>query len=397
MYGLVLEGGGARGAYHIGAYRALEELDMVKDITVVTGTSIGSINGALIVQDDVDIAEKLWRELTYSMVIKADDKTIYSLIHNKDIRNLPRDLSKIVDVIVQGGFDISPLKNLLSTYIDEEKIRKSRMRLGLVTVNVSDRKSLELYIEEIPEGELENYLLASSYLPGFKFEPLNGKYYIDGGFHDRMPVNMLKRTDVSKAIVIRTYKDRIDKSFLNNEDIIIVEPREELFEIYDFTSANAEYGISLGYYDTLKVFRGLMGYKYYIEPFNESYAYNLLTCDFEKMVRINSILKYEEGSPYRNYFEKSLPKLFELLQSKGDYTDLLIRAMERRLTSLNIDEFKIFKIEELLEMVKNTKYGRQSGDESIIKSFISKINPVNILNSEEIIDSVIDILFEETV
>lgn len=42
MYGLVLEGGGARGAYHIGAYRALEELDMVKDITVVTGTSIGS-------------------------------------------------------------------------------------------------------------------------------------------------------------------------------------------------------------------------------------------------------------------------------------------------------------------------------------------------------------------
>ena len=44
MIGLVLEGGGAKGAYHIGAYRALSELGI--QIDGVVGTSIGAINAA---------------------------------------------------------------------------------------------------------------------------------------------------------------------------------------------------------------------------------------------------------------------------------------------------------------------------------------------------------------
>lgn len=396
MYGLVLEGGGARGSYHIGAYKALEDLGITDEISVVTGTSIGSINGAMIVQGDADYAEKMWREAIYSMAVKVDDELVYDLIHgDKSIKNLPRDLSSIVNVFSKGGLDITPLKELLNAKVDEEKVRNSKMKLGLVTVNISDLQPLELYIDEIPEGELVNYLIASSYLPGFKMEPLSGKYYLDGGFYDRMPIKMLKRVDVDKAIAIRTHKDKVDKEILNNENIIMVEPKQELFGIYDITPENGVYGLNLGYYDTMRTFKNLYGEKYYIEPFEEEFAFEFFNRDVEVMKRVNGIMKNEEGSVYRNYYEKSIPTLFKILNiDDGNLSDLLIAALEVRLTSLEVDQFKIYTVEELLEKVKGSQFCQMEDRESILAILVSRINPVNILNSEEIITNVLDILFE---
>ncbi|HMM69555.1 MAG TPA: patatin-like phospholipase family protein, partial [Gudongella oleilytica] len=53
MYGLVLEGGGAKGSYHVGVYKALLEEGI--PIGGVAGTSIGALNGAMIVQGDFEI------------------------------------------------------------------------------------------------------------------------------------------------------------------------------------------------------------------------------------------------------------------------------------------------------------------------------------------------------
>ncbi len=55
-YGIVLDGGGARGAYQIGAWKALKEAGI--KINAVAGTSVGALNGALICMDDVENAEK---------------------------------------------------------------------------------------------------------------------------------------------------------------------------------------------------------------------------------------------------------------------------------------------------------------------------------------------------
>lgn len=56
-YGLVLEGGGAKGAYQIGAWKALREAGV--KIRGVAGTSVGALNGALICMGDMDRAEGL--------------------------------------------------------------------------------------------------------------------------------------------------------------------------------------------------------------------------------------------------------------------------------------------------------------------------------------------------
>ena len=72
-YGIVLEGGGAKGAYQVGAWKALREAGV--KIKAVAGTSVGALNGALICMDDIDRAEKLWKNIRYSSIMDL------SLIH----------------------------------------------------------------------------------------------------------------------------------------------------------------------------------------------------------------------------------------------------------------------------------------------------------------------------
>ena len=70
-YGLVLDGGGARGAYQIGAWKALVEAGV--KLNAVAGTSVGALNGALICMGDIEKAENIWREMTFSRVMDVDD------------------------------------------------------------------------------------------------------------------------------------------------------------------------------------------------------------------------------------------------------------------------------------------------------------------------------------
>ena len=69
-YGLVLEGGGAKGAYQIGAWKALKEAGV--KIRGVAGTSVGALNGALVCMGDVERAENLWKDISNSMVMDED-------------------------------------------------------------------------------------------------------------------------------------------------------------------------------------------------------------------------------------------------------------------------------------------------------------------------------------
>ena len=78
MRGLVLEGGGAKGCYQIGAYKALMEMGITFDYVV--GTSIGAINAAMICQGDWEIAYKLWENISYEDVISLKDNDINSIL-----------------------------------------------------------------------------------------------------------------------------------------------------------------------------------------------------------------------------------------------------------------------------------------------------------------------------
>ncbi len=83
-YGLVLEVGGAKGAYQIGAWKALRE-EGVK-IRGLSGVSVGALNGALICMDNPELAEEIWENISYSQIMDVDDDRMDSVIRG-DLKN----------------------------------------------------------------------------------------------------------------------------------------------------------------------------------------------------------------------------------------------------------------------------------------------------------------------
>ena len=102
-FGLVLEGGGGRGAYQIGACKAIKEMGL--EISMVAGTSVGALNGAMVVQGDIDAAYDIWHELRPDRVIRLDDD-LYRKIAASDYR--PDTLRQLVryirNVLAEGGW-----------------------------------------------------------------------------------------------------------------------------------------------------------------------------------------------------------------------------------------------------------------------------------------------------
>ena len=155
MYGLVLEGGGAKGAYHVGAYKALRELNI--EIGGVAGTSIGAINGAMMVQGDYDLLEKVWFSVNSYDLFDLDLENI----------NFSYLLHQSKEILANRGLDTSRMRELFDTYIDEEKIRSSDKDFGIVTINLTDKKPMELMKEDIPPGKLVDFLIAKCKSSGF--------------------------------------------------------------------------------------------------------------------------------------------------------------------------------------------------------------------------------------
>ena len=200
-YAIMLDGGGARGAYQIGAWKALREAGV--KVNAVAGTSVGALNGAFICMDDVEKAEKVWSEITFSKVMDVDDIWMERLFRKEN--TLTEVLREIWKTLADGGVDVTPLRRLIHENVDEKKIRQSGIEFCLMTFSVSDMKELDLSIEDIPEGMLEDFLLASAYLVGFKNEKLHGKTYIDGGVINNVPMGALVDRGYENIIQIRIY------------------------------------------------------------------------------------------------------------------------------------------------------------------------------------------------
>ena len=262
-YGLVLDGGGARGAYQIGAWKALSEAGV--KISAVAGTSVGALNGALICMGDVEKAEHVWEEMTFSKVMDVDDDWMERLFRREiAIRELMKELMK---KLKDGGVDINPLKELIQQVLDESKIRNSGIDFSLLTFSLSDMKELDLTLNEIPEGMLADFLLASAYLLGFKNEPLHGKTYLDGGVINNVPLNSLVKRGYKDIITVRIHgPGREPKVHLDDEtEVYEISPRVELGSILEFHGIRSRQNLKIGYYDAKRIIYGLKGLIYYID------------------------------------------------------------------------------------------------------------------------------------
>ncbi len=264
-YGLVLAGGGGKGAYQLGAWKALKEMDVRFD--AIVGASIGSINGALIAADEYEKAVDMWNNISIDkgLRISSELPDPENLLSKKNWGTLFREFIK------NGGLDASPAKDFVSQYIDEEKVRASMIDFGMIAVQLSQPNGkYELFLEDIPEGELVDYLLASANVPFANNIGPEGEKYLDGGAYDNVPVMSLKKRGYNKLIVvdISNIKGVGHTLDIVNSQITYIRPydMEELGSTFDFDPATVEKRILLGYYDTKKAFSQLLGRIYYFLP-----------------------------------------------------------------------------------------------------------------------------------
>lgn len=240
-YAIVFSGGGARGAYEMGVWKALNELGI--QIEAVAGTSIGSINGALYVQGDFVSALNVWNELSPDTVFDAD-------------------LS-----MFEKYRDLSRMKKLIEENINEKKIRDSNIRYALVTYNLSDLNDETVFVEDIPEGKLIDYLMASANHPIFKRYKIDGKTYIDGGVYNNLPAKPLVEAGYRNLIIVDV-RDPLAKTSQKYDTvrtfIINIKPKNNLRGVMNFSKESIQENLTYGYYDTLKAFGKYRSSYYYI-------------------------------------------------------------------------------------------------------------------------------------
>lgn len=294
MKAVVLSGGGSKGSYQIGVWKALRKLHIKYDI--VTGTSVGALNGALMVQNSFKKACKLWKKIDMKLLF-CDAAT--ESRKKVDILNMYR-----VNFFKHGGMDVENLQNLIKSLIKQDVFYQSRINYGLVTVNLSGKKAMQLEKKNIPKDKLADYLMASaSCYPAFQKKDIDGKKYIDGGLFDNLPINFAASLGADDIIAVDLcapgFKQRIKNK--KNLHIVTIKPNNKLSNFLDFNKEGAKKNIRYGYNDTMKIYGKYFGYKYtfkkrnfssLIDEYQDIFLYN-----FKKVMntkKLSTLFKLEE-------------------------------------------------------------------------------------------------------
>lgn len=252
--GLVLAGGGAKGSYQVGAYRALKELGWQPDI--ITGTSVGCLNAALFVLDKVSEAEELWKNLDIHGVLEMPDgKT-------------PEELQNfLLDTVRSGGLDLEPLGDVIDRYLDEDALRTAPVRYGLVMTEMNTLKSVQLPLDQIPQGRLKEYMMASSAcFPALRPRTIDGVKYIDGGWRDNMPLTLAASMGATELVAVDIEGVGYNKPNRTGLPTRVIRSHWDLGPMFDFDGVRAVRNMALGYLDTLRVFGRVGGTAYALLP-----------------------------------------------------------------------------------------------------------------------------------
>lgn len=262
---LVLGGGGSKGAYQVGAYRALRELGL--SFSLVTGVSIGALNGAMIVQGDFDKASTLWESLDVEKVIGKGLNLTTDIDYY--FNNVQKLLPFLKSYTQNKGMDTAPLWEIITTHLDYAKLSSSAMDFGLLCVEVPSFQACEQTKATLSKQSLAHWVMASaSCFPAFPIYNINGKSYIDGGYYDNLPIDLAFKMGASEVIAISLHNDFVTK-YDSNPLVRHIRPSRYLGTMLDFSQDSIARNIKLGYLDTKRYFGKLVGLRFAFMPLDE--------------------------------------------------------------------------------------------------------------------------------
>lgn len=396
---IALGAGGARGAYQIGAWKALRELGV--DYDIVVGSSIGSVNGVAMVQDDYDLALNLWKNISVDKIFAGDVDLDFE--PQDIIGSTEKLVSLLIKILINKGLDISPFLDLLNDIVDEDKVRASAREFGIVALRVPLIKGMEITKEKMKVGYMAKYILASSSaFPVFPVCEVNGNKYIDGGYYDSLPINFARNLGAEEVVAIDVSLSTTHEEELSSNDVIYIKSAWSLGPFLDFDNESIMRNMDLGYNDTMKAYGKYRGFRYTFllndeESFNDvalALKKGIEKVDHEmnsqKYKRIRNILnsknlldyiaKYtdnKELSPYEYLLraEEICAELFtQNPQEIYDFISLKDQLMSHFNNPRKVDYEKIFNnLSSIMSIMELYEYIKQISNEEIIASILYKL------------------------
>ena len=347
-YAIALEGGGAKGGYEIGVWQALDEAGI--KYNAVSGTSVGALNGGLMAMRDLPRAIDAWNNMKLGKVIELDEEQEENLSRafNGDIGldDVQRLIPEALEIIKNRGLDVAPLRAWVREVVDARAIKESGVELYIATVSITDRKALEVKVNDLPEDQICDMLLASAYHPTFRLEKLGGKFYTDGGFVDTLPLHALVTNGYKDIIAVRIPGIGHNRRFKmpDNVNVTYIATNADLGGVLNFDAEQSRRDMAIGYLDAKRVLYGLYGKHYYIErSMTDREALNML---------LDSL---ETGVNLRQFCERDLPRVARHLDAEGDYYELLIAVLEDAAAKQNIDNMRIYRDTELVAKLEESR------------------------------------------
>ena len=396
---IALGAGGARGAYQIGAWKALRELGV--DYDIVVGSSIGSVNGVAMVQDDYDLALDLWKNISVDKIFAGDVDLDFE--PQDIIGSTGKLVSLLIKILTNKGLDISPFLDLLNDIVDEEKVRASAREFGIVALRVPLIKGMEITKEKMKVGYMAKYILASSSaFPVFPVCEVDGNKYIDGGYYDSLPINFARNLGAEEVVAIDVSLSTTHEEELSSNDVIYIKSAWSLGPFLDFDNESIMRNMDLGYNDTMKAYGKYRGFRYTF-LLNDEESFNDVALALKKSIekvdnemnlqkykRIRNILnsknlldyiaKYtdnKELSPYEYLLraEEICAELFtQNPQEIYDFISLKDQLMSHFNNPRKVDYEKIFNnLNSIMSIMELYEYIKQISNEEIIASILYKL------------------------
>ena len=349
---MVFAGGGSKGAYQIGAWKALEELGERFDIAA--GTSIGSINAGFYVQHDFDAAYEMWRG------IKAENIMTNGINMDKSFERMFAQRESLIPFIKtyfnSKGADVKPFHAMLKKYFDPEKFFSSEIDYALVTVKFPSFSPVEMTKNDLrPYGDAAWQWLAASgaAFPVFPVMRIDGEEYVDGGYYDNIPVAPAFRLGAEEVTVIDLKTEKNHEGYIHHPRVRYVKPSRDLGTFLNFDRETLEFSIDLGYFDTMKAYGNYLGDRFtFTFPFSEMPRLRTDAAQFVSLLT-ESEARFDFSKDVWLQRVNSLPGCTTILADRlgidrPDETELFVAATELLMELLDYSPRKSYDLLSLL-------------------------------------------------
>ncbi|KFZ26588.1 MAG: hypothetical protein KQ78_01177 [Candidatus Izimaplasma bacterium HR2] len=264
--GLCFTGGGARGAYQIGAAQALSDLGIYKNISAFSGSSIGAANVSVLASTSIEKAREIWfnipkdalkmREALVTRLKKEKFSTFGNGIYTMETFN--KIMINIID------YNALQEKDVFVTVSESGDMTKGLVELFKSSYKhyiKKDSKVLYVPLKELKKEDQIKAVTASCSIPVI-FPAVTGqnKKYYDGGVFDNTPIRPLIDFGCNEVIVIGISFfafELIQSEKYPNVKIHQIKGKKKMGGVLDFSFKHSKEIYDYGYKDTLKYFTKL--------------------------------------------------------------------------------------------------------------------------------------------